>query len=107
MPALVEPGVPGELAGRLIAKVPIRRVRGEGFLTPGDWVPFLRVEDQEVGLRFKMGMRRGGRVEIRESAAARPSGPWYPVLKRLARRIPGARGTARMIRTVQRRYAPS
>jgi glycosyltransferase involved in cell wall biosynthesis len=103
VPALVEPGVPGELAGRLIAKVPIRRVPGDGFLTPGNWVPFLRVKDQEVGLRFKVEMRRGGRVEIRESAAE----PWYPVLKRIALRIPGARGTARAIRTVQRRYAPS
>ena len=40
VPALVEPGVPGEIAGQLIAKVPIRRMRGEGFLTPGDWSPF-------------------------------------------------------------------
>jgi hypothetical protein len=79
-------------------------VRGEGFLTPGDWSPFLRVDDQEVGLRFTVEMRRGGRVEIRESTAVRNPGPWYPVLRRVGLRIPGARGTVRAIRTVRRRY---
>ena len=62
------------------------------------------MDDQEAGLRFKVEMRRGGRVEIRESTAARNPGPGYQVLRRIGLRIPGARGTVRAIRTVRRRY---
>ena len=103
-PALVEPGVPGQLAGRLIAKIPTRLAYREGFLAPGVWSPFLRVDGKETGLRFKVEMNRGGRVEIFKSAAAPPPEPWYPLLKRLALRIPGIRNTVRIARTVQRRY---
>ncbi|MET8052312.1 MULTISPECIES: glycosyltransferase family 2 protein [unclassified Streptosporangium] len=103
-PALVEPGVPGQLAGRLIAKIPTRLAYREGFLAPGVWAPFLRVDGKETGLRFKMEMNRGGRVEILKSAAARPPEPWYPLLKRLALRIPGVRNAVRVTKTMQRRY---
>lgn len=103
-PALVEPGVPGQLAGRLIAKIPTRLAYREGFLAPGVWAPFLRVDGKETGLRFKMEMNRGGRVEILKSAAVRPPEPWYPLLKRLALRIPWVRNAVRVTRTVQRRY---
>ncbi|MGS2645301.1 glycosyltransferase family 2 protein [Streptosporangium sp. G12] len=103
-PALVEPGVPGELAGRLIAKIPTRLAYREGFLAPGVWAPFLRVDGKETGLRFKVEMNRGGRVEIHRSAAARLSEPWYPLLKRVALRIPLVRNAVRVTRTVRRRY---
>ncbi|MFF5111637.1 glycosyltransferase family 2 protein [Streptosporangium sp. NPDC000509] len=103
-PALVEPGVPGELAGRLIAKIPTRLAYREGFLAPGIWAPFLRVDGEETGLRFKVEMNRGGRVEIRKSAAAEPSEPWYPLLKRVALRIPLVRNAVRVTKSVQRRY---
>ncbi|WP_329428353.1 glycosyltransferase family 2 protein [Streptosporangium sp. NBC_01495] len=103
-PALVEPGVPGELAGRLIAKIPTRLVYREGFLAPGVWAPFLRVEGKETGLRFKVEMNRGGRVEIHRAAAVQPPEPWYPLLKRIALRIPLVRNAVRVTRTVQRRY---
>ncbi|MGJ6961109.1 glycosyltransferase family 2 protein [Streptosporangium sp. G11] len=102
-PALVEPGVPGELAGRLIAKIPTRLAYREGFLAPGVWAPFLRVDGTETGLRFKVEMNRGGRVEIHRSAA-KPSEPWYPLLKRIALRIPLVRHAVRVTRSVQRRY---
>ncbi|WP_081937451.1 glycosyltransferase family 2 protein [Streptosporangium roseum] len=105
-PALVEPGVPGQHAGRLVAKVPTRLLPRDGALTPGDWVPFLRVDGQETGLRFRVGMGRGGRVEIHESVAGPPA-PRYRLLKRVALRMPGARNAARMTRTVQERYLPS
>ncbi|MFF5206702.1 glycosyltransferase family 2 protein [Streptosporangium sp. NPDC000396] len=107
VPALVEPGVPGQLAGRLIAKVQTRLARREGFLCPGDWSPFLRMDDKEVGLRFKLRMGRGGRVQIRESAAATRSESRYTLLKRVALRIPGVRNAVKATRTVQRRYLPS
>ncbi|ACZ91161.1 glycosyltransferase family 2 protein [Streptosporangium roseum] len=105
-PALIEPGVPGQHAGRLVAKVPIRLIPRDGALAPGDWVPYLRVDGQETGLRFRVGMGCGGRVEIHESAAGPPA-PRYPLLKRVALRMPGARNAARVTRTVQKRYLPS
>ncbi|MEU1880536.1 glycosyltransferase family 2 protein [Streptosporangium sp. NPDC020072] len=105
-PALVEPGVPGQLAGRLVAKVPVRRVYREGFLAPGDWRPFLRIGDREVGLRFKVGMSLGGRVEVRAASAARRPAPRYPLFKRVALRIPGVRRVVRVTRAAQRRYVP-
>ncbi|MGV9779038.1 glycosyltransferase family 2 protein [Streptosporangium sp. NPDC003464] len=106
VPALVEPGVPGQHPGRLVAKIPTRLTHRDGALAPGDWVPFLRVDGPEVGLRFKVGMSRGGRVEIYESAGGTPA-PRNPLLKRIARRIPGARGAVRLTRTVQERYLAS
>ncbi|GAA2861289.1 glycosyltransferase family 2 protein [Streptosporangium fragile] len=106
-PALVEPGVPGELAGRLIAKIPTRLLHRDGYLAPGSWAPYLRVDGMDVGLRFEIEMSRGGRVELRRSAAARPPEPWYPLLKRIALRVPGVRNAVRVTRTVQRRYMVS
>ncbi|MBB2913426.1 glycosyltransferase involved in cell wall biosynthesis [Streptosporangium becharense] len=103
-PALVEPGVPGELAGRLIAKIPTRLLHRDGYLSPGSWAPYLRVDGVDVGLRFRIEMSRGGRVEVRGAAAARPPEPWYPLLKRIALRVPGARGAVRATRAVRRRY---
>lgn len=106
-PALIEPGVPGQHAGRLIAKFPTRRIYREGFLAPGDWRPFLRVDNREAGLRFKVVVSPGGRVEIRAAGAALRPAPRYPVLKRVALRIPWMRNMVRVTRTVRRRYLPS
>ncbi|MBO3752269.1 glycosyltransferase [Streptosporangiaceae bacterium NEAU-GS5] len=64
VPALVEPGVPGRMAGQLVAKVPIRRLSGEGRLSPGVWRPRLRMAEREVDLRFTLWVGRGGRAEI-------------------------------------------
>ncbi|WP_433245426.1 glycosyltransferase family 2 protein [Streptosporangium sp. CA-135522] len=105
-PALVEPGVPGQHPGRLVAKVPIRLTRRAGFLAPGDWTPFLRVDGVETALRFGLEMSRGGRVEIRESTAATPA-PRRRLLRRVLARVPGARRAVRLTRTVQEHYLPS
>ncbi|WP_214108377.1 glycosyltransferase family 2 protein [Acrocarpospora catenulata] len=64
VPALVEPGVPGKLAGQLVAKVQFRRISGEGTLGPGDWWPRLRMEDKVVDLRFGLEIGRGGQVRL-------------------------------------------
>ncbi|MFB9882232.1 glycosyltransferase family 2 protein [Planobispora siamensis] len=104
-PALVEPGLPGHTAGRLIARVPMKRLPRHGFLAPGAWMPFLRMDDQEVGLRFGVEMSRGGRVEIRRGIVPAPLPERRdPLLKRIARRIPGARNMVRSSRPVPRRY---
>ncbi|GGS66041.1 hypothetical protein GCM10010156_26270 [Planobispora rosea] len=106
-PALVEPGVPGLAAGRLIARIPMRRLPRQGYLAPGEWMPFLRVDDEEIGLRFGVEVSRGGRVEIRRAAAPAVPERRYPRLRRLAQRIPGARNMIRATRTMQQRYMPS
>ncbi|GHE29692.1 hypothetical protein GCM10017673_35490 [Streptosporangium violaceochromogenes] len=106
-PALIEPGVPGQLAGRLIAKFPIRRVYRSGSLAPGEWRPFLRVDDREIGLRFKVLVSLGGRVRVRTSAAAGRPALRYPPLKRLALRVPWMRNMVRVTRSVRRRYLPN
>ncbi|MBG0826217.1 glycosyltransferase family 2 protein [Planomonospora sp. ID67723] len=107
VPALVEPGVPGRAAGRLIARIPMKRLPRQGFLAPGAWMPFLRMDDRELGLRFGVEMSRGGRVEIRRAAAPAVPVRRYPRLRRFALRIPGARNVVRVTRTVQQRYMPS
>jgi hypothetical protein len=107
-PALVEPGVPGKLAGQLVAKVPVKRVLpGRDRLGPGAWTASLRGEDDEVGLRFGLEMR-GAAVTVcpateldpeRRSVMGRDT-----VLHRLGRRLPGARHLVRLARAGKHRY---
>ena len=107
-PALVEPGVPGRIAGQLVAKVPVKRMLpGKDNLGPGAWLSSLRTADDEIGLRFGLEVRRG-RIEVRPSAAMDPErrSPlggdtlWY----RLGRRLPGARHMVRLARAGRHRY---
>jgi glycosyltransferase involved in cell wall biosynthesis len=107
-PALVEAGVPGRLAGQLVAKVPVKRLlpSAEHF-GPGRWLCTLRSPDEEVGLRFALEMRRG-RIEARPAAAADPErrSPMGrdTALHRLGRRLPGARHIVRLARAGRHRY---
>ncbi|WP_055480594.1 glycosyltransferase family 2 protein [Sphaerimonospora mesophila] len=88
VPALVEPGIPGRIAGRLVAKVPVSRVGGEDRLGPGTWRPSLRIDQKEADLRFGLSVGRAGQVNVlrpgrvRRPGAARPSR-----LRRLAARV--------------------
>jgi hypothetical protein len=101
-PALVEPGIPGRLAGQLIAKVPVRRLSGDGHLGPGSWRPRLRIDEREVDLLFVLDVSRGGQARIQPAhAASAPS-----LLRRVAVRIPGMQRSVRLARAVQSRYAP-
>jgi hypothetical protein len=102
-PALVEPGVPGRLAGQLVAKIPVRRLRVAGSLGPGRWTPSLRVEDKEVELRFEIDVRRTGRLHVIPAGEPRTR---RSALTRIAARMPGARRTLRLARALRRRYAP-
>ncbi|WP_084957222.1 glycosyltransferase family 2 protein [Thermoactinospora rubra] len=107
-PALVEPGVPGRLAGQLVAKVPVKRVLpGRDTLGPGAWLASLRTEDAEVGLRFGLEMR-GGTVLVRPAAEIDPErrapDEPDPALSWLARHVPGARHLARLARAGTNRY---
>ncbi|WP_165969640.1 glycosyltransferase family 2 protein [Nonomuraea terrae] len=106
-PALVEAGVPGRIAGQLVAKVPVKRlVAGADDLGPGGWTCSLRSPDEEVGLRFALEVRRG-RVEVRPaSAALRQRSPLGrdTALHRLGRRLPGARHLVRWARAGRHRY---
>ena len=61
----------------------------------------------EVGPRFRVRMTRFGGVEDHPAAAARLPERRYPLLRRIATRIPGARNMMRFTRTLQRRYLPS
>ncbi|MBG0815028.1 glycosyltransferase family 2 protein [Planomonospora sp. ID82291] len=106
VPALVEPGEPGMIGGSLVAKVPTRRLPQRDLLVPGRWTPFLRMDGQEVGLRFRVRMSRFGGVEVHPAAAARLPERRYPLLRRIAVRIPGVRNMMRFTRTLQRRYLP-
>ncbi|MFC4058378.1 glycosyltransferase family 2 protein [Planomonospora corallina] len=106
-PALVEPGEPGVLGGRLVAKVPTRKLPQRDLLVPGRWTPFLRMDGQEVGLRFRVRMGRLGRVEVHPAQAAHLPERRYPLLWRITRRIPGARTVVRATQSLQRRYLPS
>jgi glycosyltransferase involved in cell wall biosynthesis len=103
-PALVEPGMPGRLAGQLVAKLPVRRLPAAGALSPGSWVPYLRVDEREVELRFGLHVRWSGRLRLilpgePDDAAASP-------LRRLAARLPGGRLAVRFGRALRERYAP-
>ncbi|WP_169808891.1 glycosyltransferase family 2 protein [Microtetraspora fusca] len=85
VPALVEPGVPGRVPGQLVAKVPVRRLGGEGCLGPGAWRPGLRTEGKDVDLRFTLEVGLRGHVRVRPAdARSTPS-----LLRRIAARIPG------------------
>ncbi|MGW0804237.1 glycosyltransferase family 2 protein [Nonomuraea sp. NPDC002799] len=107
-PALVEAGVPGRLAGQLVAKVPVKRLMpGPDRLGPGGWLSSLRSPEEEIGLRFALEMRRG-RIESRPAAAVDP-GRRSPmgrdtVLHRIGRRLPGARHMVRLARAGRHRY---
>jgi hypothetical protein len=107
-PALVEPGVPGKIAGQLVAKVPVKRMLpGRDSLGPGAWLSSLRTADDETGLRFGLEVRRG-RIEVRPSAAMDPErrSPMGgdTLLYRLGRRLPGARHMVRLARAGKHRY---
>ncbi|GAA5072674.1 hypothetical protein GCM10023259_072780 [Thermocatellispora tengchongensis] len=69
VPGLVEPGVPGKLAGQLVAKVPLRRLGVDHSLGPGTWTPYLRADGRETGLRFALDVRRNRRVDLRRAVA--------------------------------------
>ncbi|HEX4812700.1 MAG TPA: glycosyltransferase family 2 protein [Nonomuraea sp.] len=107
-PALAEPGVPGKLAGQLVAKLPIRRMLpGPDHLGPGGWMASLRSPDEEIGLRFALEVRRG-RARVRPAAAVNPE-QRSPLgrdtaLHRLGRRLPGARHIVRLARAGKHRY---
>ncbi|MFG2076654.1 glycosyltransferase family 2 protein [Nonomuraea maritima] len=106
VPALVEAGVPGRIAGQLVAKVPVKRMAGSGELSTGGWTCSLRSPEEEVGLRFKLEVR-GGKVRARPSGSAlRPRSPLGrdTVLHRLGRRLPGARHLVRWARAGRHRY---
>nr|WP_055508242.1 glycosyltransferase [Nonomuraea pusilla] len=115
-PALVEPGVPGRIAGQLVARTPVKRMSpGKDDLGPGVWAAALRTEQEEVWLRFGLEVRKG-RVEARPAAAldlVPDSGESSPlavalgpdtVARRLVRRLPGARRLVRLARAGKRRY---
>ncbi|MER6507745.1 glycosyltransferase family 2 protein [Nonomuraea sp. NPDC001636] len=107
-PALVEAGVPGKLAGQLVAKIPVKRhMPSEEQLGPGAWLSSLRSSDEEIGLRFGLQVRRG-RVETRPAVAVTPQrrSPMGrdTALHRLGRRLPGARHIVRWARAGRHRY---
>ncbi|GAA0407475.1 hypothetical protein Acor_69100 [Acrocarpospora corrugata] len=85
VPALVEPGVPGRLAGQLVAKVPVRRFGGTGVLGPGTWRPRLRMEEKVVDLRFGLDVSRGGQVRVLPVQPVKPRKP--SLFRRLFRRL--------------------
>lgn len=91
VPALIEPGVPGRHAGRLVARVPTRLAAQEGFLCPGEWLPFLRLDGGEEALRFRLRMGRTGRVEVGGAGGQDAAGPRYPLARRVVLRVPGVR----------------
>ncbi|WP_214325821.1 glycosyltransferase family 2 protein [Nonomuraea sediminis] len=108
VPALVEPGMRGRMAGQLVAKVPVKRLApGRDALGPGAWMSWLRDEDGETGLRFGLEMRHG-RVAVCASTEIDPErqSPYGhdSALVRLARRVPGARHLARLARAGKHRY---
>ncbi|MFE3448478.1 glycosyltransferase family 2 protein [Nonomuraea sp. NPDC059194] len=106
-PALVEPGLPGKTAGQLIAKVPVARLLpGKDQLGPGSWLTSLRTDEQETGLRFSLQLRRG-RVEVVPVTAVDPERDPMghdTAVRRLARRVPGARLLVRLARAGKHRY---
>ncbi|MEQ4716751.1 glycosyltransferase [Nonomuraea sp. B19D2] len=107
-PALVEAGVPGKLAGQLVAKVPVKwMMPTPDQLGPGRWVSSLRSSEEETGLRFALELRRG-RIQVRPAAAVDPRrrSPMGrdTMLHRIGRRLPGARHLVRLARAGKHRY---
>nr|WP_189179564.1 glycosyltransferase family 2 protein [Microbispora rosea] len=84
VPALVEPGIPGKVAGQLVARVPVSRIGGDDCLGPGAWRPALRVDQKDVDLLFGLAVRRGGQVRVLPAGAA-PRAP--SLLRRIAVRL--------------------
>jgi len=103
-PALVEPGMPGRLAGQLVAKFPVRRLPVPDCLGPGVWRPYLRVDDHEVELGFGLEVRWTGRTRL--ILPDRPASTSFARLRRVAARVPGARAVVRLCRALRDRYAP-
>lgn len=103
-PALVEPGMPGRLAGQLIAKFPVRRMPVPDCLGPGVWRPYLRADDREVELGFGLDVRWTGRARL--ILPDRPAGTSFARLRRFAARVPGAGRVVRLCRALRDRYAP-
>ncbi|QFY12758.1 glycosyltransferase [Nonomuraea phyllanthi] len=107
-PALVEAGVPGKIAGQLVAKVPVARMMPTpDQLGPGGWLASLRSPDEEIGLRFSLRMRRG-RIEVRPATAVdqarrSPMGR-DTLLYRIGRRLPVVRRMVRLARAGKHRY---
>ncbi|WP_084370262.1 glycosyltransferase family 2 protein [Microbispora sp. ATCC PTA-5024] len=99
VPALVEPGVPGRVAGQLVARVPVSRIGGEECLGPGSWRPGLRVDQKDVDLLFGLVVGRGGQARVMP-AGARPA---PSRLRRLAVRVLGDRRSARAAKAVRAR----
>ncbi|MEZ0073456.1 glycosyltransferase [Planotetraspora sp. GP83] len=83
VPALVEPGIPGRLAGQLIARVPVSRLGGEDCLGPGAWRPSLRVAEKDVELLFGLAVGRGGQVRVLPAGTS----PAPSLLRKIAGRI--------------------
>ncbi|WP_169983408.1 MULTISPECIES: glycosyltransferase family 2 protein [unclassified Microbispora] len=84
VPALVEPGIPGRVAGQLVARVPVSRIGGDDCLGPGSWRPALRVDQKDVDLLFGLAVRRGGQVSVLPAGAS-PQAP--SLLRRIAVRV--------------------
>jgi hypothetical protein len=106
VPALVEPGVPGRFPGQLVAKVPVRRLPGEGHLGHGLWSPHLRVDGKEVGLRFALEMGRG-RARIQAGGEPGTLAVRRSTLGKLMSHMPGGKYALRLAQAVQKRYLPS
>ncbi|MFG1703909.1 glycosyltransferase [Nonomuraea sp. M3C6] len=107
-PALAEAGVPGRIAGQLVAKLRVRRLMpGADHLSPGGWLASLRSAEEELGLRFALDVRRG-KVQVRSAAAVDPErrSPLGrdTVFHRIGRRVPGARHMVRLARAGKLRY---
>ncbi|MGN9840786.1 glycosyltransferase family 2 protein [Nonomuraea sp. H19] len=108
VPALVEAGVPGKVAGQLVARVPVKRLLpGADHLGPGGWLSSLRSAEEETDLRFALEVRRG-KAEVRPAAAVDPqrrsSLDRDTAPRRIGRRLPGSRLVTRLARAGRRRY---
>ncbi|MFC4587322.1 glycosyltransferase family 2 protein [Sphaerisporangium corydalis] len=107
IPALVEPGVPGRFPGQLVAKVPVRRLPGEGHIGPGLWAPRLRIDGKEVDLRFVLEMGRAGRARVQAGGEPGMLSTRRSLLGRLATHLPGGRHAVRLAHKLQQRYLPT
>ncbi|RVX44715.1 glycosyltransferase involved in cell wall biosynthesis [Nonomuraea polychroma] len=105
-PALVEAGVPGKLAGQLVAKLPVSRLSAADHVGPGRWLTSLRSPDEEVGLRFALEVRKG-RAEVHPATPVDPERSLRgrdTVLHRMGRRLPVVRHFVRLARAAGHRY---